>query len=444
MDELAEKVSCLCVSLSKEAISNSEDSSFRSKAHLPEDLCFERKSVAFDLLPFAKKDTYVEVLDSKTVADRNKDTLIVVSDDETEGELQVNQVIQSGDVKSRQCIFDSKTVTSISDKSASQTESLKNVSSMNTSKDLLDDFQQRAKDVSDNIASQKQDLDKLKGKSLDSLTSKVVDGKKKEINSKSNANDAFSSQNRVDLRNKPVESSKVAKATDTILKELVCDPQNDPLESAFKSAKHPQLYLAKSGPFVPKRQVIQLKSPFENRSGHLHRPETGVKRFGPPKLDDWYRPILEIDYFAAVGLASSSEDENHVLCKFKEVPVCFQSPEQYVGIFRPLVLEEFKAQLHSSFLEMSSLEDMYYGSLSVLSVERVDDFHLVRFVHDDNQSVTSKCFSENDLVLLTRESLRKTSHEVHMVGKVLCHNFSNHLWLEVGGNPYIFASGKLF
>ncbi|KAH9668004.1 p-loop containing nucleoside triphosphate hydrolases superfamily protein [Citrus sinensis] len=418
MDGLVEKVSLLCVSLSKESSRNS-GKTLMSMAHFPEDLSVERKSATLDIRPFPVKDMDVEILDSETIASKSKDNLIVVSDDETEKEPSVDQGLLS-DFKSRQCVVVSKTGAPISDKRASQTESLKNrVSILDSSKDLLD---------GSGPASPKQVLDESVGKSLNSLDSKVVDGKKKESNSKFNASDSLSFQNRVGLRNKPVESSSfknvnqastnvVAKPTNKLLKELVCDVENDPLESSFKSGKHQQTYLTKSGPFVPKRQVIQLKSPFENRCG-LHRMETGVKRFGPPKLDDWYKPILEIDYFATVGLASSREDENRVHCKLKEVPVCFQSPEQFVSIFRPLVLEEFKAQLHSSFLEMSSWEDMYYGSLSVLSVERVDDFHLVRFVHDDNDSVTSKIFSENDLVLLTRVSPQKTPHDVHMVGKV--------------------------
>ena len=425
VDGLVEKVSLLCVSLSKESSRNS-GKTLMSMAHFPEDLSVERKSAALDIRPFPVKDVDVEILDSETIASKSKDNLIVVSDDEIEKEPSVDQGLLS-DFKSRQCVVVSKTGAPISDKRASQTESLKNrVSILDSSKDLLD---------GSGPASPKQVLDESVGKSLDSLDSKVVDGKQKELNSKFNASDSLSFQNRVGLRNKPVESSSlknvnqassnvVAKPTNKLLKELVCDVGNDPLESAFKSGKHQQTYLTKSGPFVPKRQVIQLKSPFENRCG-LHRMETGVKRFGPPKLDDWYKPILEIDYFATVGLASSREDENRVHCKLKEVSVCFQSPEQYVSIFRPLVLEEFKAQLHSSFLEMSSWEDMYYGSLSVLSVERVDDFHLVRFVHDDNDSVTSKIFSENDLVLLTRVAPQKTPHDVHMVGKVSFLSFCN-------------------
>ncbi|KAK4837593.1 hypothetical protein QYF36_006782 [Acer negundo] len=429
MEELTEKVSHLCVSLSKEASSSIGKTTLRSKALFSEELPIERESAGSDVQPFSVKDTDVQILDSNIIADRTKDNMVVLSDDETDKVPSVGQV-NLFDIESKQCMWGSKTAAPpIVDKSDSQTDlSKKDISSADVSKDLLDAFQQRNKHRS-SVASQKQKFDKSRDKPPDSRKSKVLDGKKKEINSRCNANDSFSSQDRFGLKNKSVEppSSKpvkqacnnmVVKATDTLLKELVRNAEDDPLESALKSVKPQPSFLAKSGPFVPKRQVIQLKSPFANQSGHLHRMQTGLKRFRPPRLDDWYKPILEIDYFATVGLASASEDENRTLSKLKEVPESFQSSDQYVGIFRPLVLEEFKAQLHSSFLEMSSLEEMYCGCLSVLAVERVDDFHLVRFVHDDNESTTSKSFSENDLVLLTREHPQKTSYDVHMVGKV--------------------------
>lgn len=269
----------------------------------------------------------------------------------------------------------------------------------------------------------------LEPKKVDSVRSKGVDGMKKETKTRQELGKSSSSLCRDDKKNASVQSAnsrnvnQVCKnigteTKDKILKELIRNPVDDPLESAFKTVKHQQSSLTKSGPFVLKRQVIQLKSPSENKCGNLQRPGAGYKRFKPPRLEDWYRRILELDYFAIVGLASPKEDANKIVSKFEEVPVCFQSPEQYVNIFKPLVLEEFKAQLHSSFLEMSSWEEVYCGSLSVLSVERVDDFHLVRFVHDDSDSTSSRSFAENDLVLLTKEHLQNTNHNIYMIGKV--------------------------
>ncbi|KAF7814641.1 helicase SEN1-like [Senna tora] len=211
--------------------------------------------------------------------------------------------------------------------------------------------------------------------------------------------------------------STLSTTSDQMLSDIVRDTEDDPLETALKSMRRTQLHVTKPTSAL-RRQVIQLKTPFENRSGRPHRLEDNLKRFTPPTLNEWYKPILEIDYFAIVGLASARKDENRAVSKLKEVPVFFQSAEQYVEIFRPLVLEEFKAQLHNSFVEMSSWEEMLSGRLSVMSVERVDDFHLVRFIHDDSDSAASKSFSENDLVLLTKDPPQKSSQDVHMVGKV--------------------------
>ncbi|KAG8380280.1 hypothetical protein BUALT_Bualt07G0176900 [Buddleja alternifolia] len=212
--------------------------------------------------------------------------------------------------------------------------------------------------------------------------------------------------------NKPLKSS------DEIIKDVVCDTEDDTWKfSFFKPPRRQQTLITKPNTSGPKRKVIQLTVPMGNRHSSM-RLDGGVKRFQPPRLDDWYRPILELDFFVAVGLASGTEKDYQNDGKLKEVPVCFQTPDGYVEIFRPLVLEEFKAQLQSSYQEMSSAEEMCYGSLSVLSVERIDDFHVVRFVHDENESTGSRSLMENDLVLLTRQPLRNSISDVHTVGKV--------------------------
>ncbi|XP_010462744.1 PREDICTED: uncharacterized protein LOC104743346 [Camelina sativa] len=214
---------------------------------------------------------------------------------------------------------------------------------------------------------------------------------------------------------KSVTSSK-AKGMD--LRKVVNETEADPLDLALKPRKVQQLPLAKPGPIVPKRQVIQLCAPVNKTSDRWQRQEAGFKRFRPPRLEDWFRKILQMDYYAIVGLASTNKDENQNVGKFREVPVRFGSPEQYIQIFQPLVLEEFKAQLQSCFQEISSLEEIYYGVLSVLSIERVDDFHFVRFMQDENDGTNSKSFSENDLVLFTKEHPENSNVGVNMMGKV--------------------------
>ncbi|KAK6129452.1 hypothetical protein DH2020_036810 [Rehmannia glutinosa] len=211
---------------------------------------------------------------------------------------------------------------------------------------------------------------------------------------------------------------KSLKASDEVVKEIVCDTDDDAWKfSFFKPPRCQQTLTTKPNTVGPKRQVIQLSLPLENRPGSM-RLGGKVKRFQPPRLDDWYRPILELDFFVAVGLASGTDKDYQSVGKLKEVPVCFQSPDGYVEIFRPLVLEEFKAQLQSSYQEMASSEETCCGSLSVLSIERIDDFHVVRFVHDENGSTGSRSLLENDLILLTRQPLRNSVSDIHTVGKV--------------------------
>lgn len=219
---------------------------------------------------------------------------------------------------------------------------------------------------------------------------------------------------------KEAQKSAISNTKGMDLRKVVTEPEVDPLDLALKPLKPQPLPLAKPGPIVPKRQVIQLCAPVNKKSERWQRQEAGFKRFRPPKLEDWFRKILQMDYYAIVGLASTNKDENQNVGKFKEVPVRFTSPEQYIQIFQPLVLEEFKAQLQSSFQEISSLEEIYYGDLSVLSIERVDDFHFVRFMKDENDGPNSKSFSENDLILFTKEHPENSNVGVNMMGKVCC------------------------
>ncbi|XP_078433844.1 P-loop containing nucleoside triphosphate hydrolases superfamily protein [Wolffia australiana] len=201
-----------------------------------------------------------------------------------------------------------------------------------------------------------------------------------------------------------------------VLKDTIFDSDDD--ESSEPKFEPPRLpaELKKPCLSVPKRKVIQLEMPENRRDGLQRRLESGVRRLKPPKLDDWYRPILEMDYFSVVGLSSDDIDVSASLSELKEIPQCFTSPDHYIQIFRPLVLEEFKAQLKDSFLEASSSEETVCGNLCVLSVERVDNFHMVRARPEDIESARS--FSENDLVLLAKEPLQNNPQHVHVLGKL--------------------------
>ncbi|KAF8389472.1 hypothetical protein HHK36_026167 [Tetracentron sinense] len=375
MDELKEQVSRLSVSLSSEAEYAVEKTTVKLEPSTFKGFSFERKYSASDTEPSSTED-----------ADKS-----ILLDD----------------------------------------HGRKSSAAISTSKNLLEAFQLRETSGNDGLASRKPDSNASRGKleprSLIKL--KGANEKRKESNYIYNVSNACTSEYTANIKNssdgtvcsKILDKSctnMVSETRDTVIKELICNTEDDPWELALKSSRRPQSSLTKTSASVPKRQVIQLKLPLENKSGYLNRLDAGVRRLTPPRLDDWYRPILEIDYFSTVGLSSVNNDENPTMSKLKEVPVCFQSHDHYVDIFRPLVLEEFKAQLHSSFVDASSSDDICCGSLFVLSVEKIDDFHLVRGVPDESESTASRGCSENDLIMLTKHPLQNSSHDVHMVGKV--------------------------
>ncbi|CAN6464526.1 unnamed protein product [Victoria cruziana] len=203
---------------------------------------------------------------------------------------------------------------------------------------------------------------------------------------------------------------------EAIIQKLVCEGEST--GTASNSEKRQSSMLSKFSMVIPKRQLIQLGVPSGSKIGNLHKQECSTRRFRPVRLDDWYKPILEVDYFSIVGLTAESKDEYGTVLNLVEVPTYFHSPQHYVEIFRPLVLEEFKAQLRNSYLESSSLDEVWSSSLCILSVERIDDFHVIRCVPDTSESSPFRTFYENDLVLLTREPFQSALQAFHVVGKV--------------------------
>ncbi|KAF0923218.1 hypothetical protein E2562_003428 [Oryza meyeriana var. granulata] len=193
----------------------------------------------------------------------------------------------------------------------------------------------------------------------------------------------------------------------------ISDDEDDPLEHALDSCRRPQLRLTKTSLLVPKRQVVQLPLSAEKRQSS-GRPYASSRRLKAPKLDSWFKNILEMDYFAVVGLPSTEIIKKLPL---KEIPVCFDSQAQYVEIFQPLVLEEFKAQLQNAYVE-TPVEDMNCGSISILSVERVDEFLVVRGRPDNSDILKFKSCMENDLILLSKDPLKTSGQQVHVLGKV--------------------------
>ncbi|XP_057504671.1 uncharacterized protein LOC130788134 [Actinidia eriantha] len=429
MDELIDQVSCLSVSLKDGGSYGVKDMKLNSDSLGSEDLFSWRKFSAQDSKSSFLEDADVQILDSLSSVDKGyRDTVIVLSDDEMEMGVSANKAILSNE-RASQDGLDGKTGDA---EGVSRGGIAKgNASTNNILLKSIEDFLQADASDCSGFVSQKLDSSSLRDKPDPAhvIKSKAIASNGEDRNSNRSVDDSFSFQCKSNLKDsfsatvtsKSMDQACINKGMETsnaVLKELVRDAEDDPWEFAMKSTRRQQSYAIKPSTSGPKRQVIQLNLHVQNRSSHLHRLGGGVKRLKPPKLDDWYRPILEIDYFVTVGLASASKEENQPDSKLKEVLVSFQSREQYVDIFRPLVLEEFKAQLRNSFPEMTSSEEMCCGTLSVLSVERIDDFHFLRCVHDDGDSAGSRSFSENDLILLTRQPLQNSSHDVHMVGKV--------------------------
>ncbi|KAL8043652.1 hypothetical protein ABFX02_09G128046 [Erythranthe guttata] len=443
VDELSKQVARLSVSLTDEG-SALNAIYIQSKCSASGDLLNMKNSSAKNetlLLDKAK----LNVIESETSIDLGRGHVIVLSDDEKEPEVSAHTGLSSS-VSSESEYVDNHTSTSAAGGEIKADLKEKYFSPSDTLEVAPEDCPQLGystdhvieKMSSDNSGSQSHvQAEPSKSKRMVTETKYGVTNS---FRSKESSNltkkscqvvsskqfDSFASKSSKSFSDKTTTSAindqqivnKPLKISDGVVKEIVSDIDDDAWNfSSFKLPKRQQLLITKPITSGPKRQVIQLSLPQENRHGSM-RLGGGVKRFQSPRLDDWYRPILELDFFVAVGLASGTDKDFQSVGKLKEVPVCFQSPDDYVDIFRPLVLEEFKAQLQSSYQEMASAEEMCSGSLSVLSVERIDDFHVVRFVHDENESNGSKSLSENDLILLTRQPMRDSLSDVHTVGKV--------------------------
>ncbi|KAK9757090.1 hypothetical protein RND81_01G139300 [Saponaria officinalis] len=439
LDLLIEQVSHLSLSLSTKH--SSSDRSNRKSTSVPDRKAADRKSLMLDVESPTHDD--VQILDTFPVAGKkNKDDVILLSDGESETLDARADIIQ--DVTKS---FEADVLPSISSKSFFQQDTRKKSSESGATTSMaLEALKKRAAHIADVLTSVSQnsvveraltsiphlkvkdkEIAEKKIKSLSVPKVKDKETNEKELKSKSISNELVPSLDEAITRKSSdtvktkdsfhAHKKMVSNSNESILKEIVRDAE-DPLELALKSAGRHHSSLTKLASSIPKRRVIQLADPVDSRSAYLRKLELAARRSKPPNMDNWFRPILEMDYFAAVGLDTEEEDEKITPCDLKEVPVSFESPQQYVDIFRPLVLEEFKAQLRSSFQEFSSLEGMSCGSLSVVSVERVDDFHLVRCVHDENDVGASGGCMENDLVLLSKQPLKNSPHKVHVIGKV--------------------------
>lgn len=450
MDELSKQVARLSISLTDEGSALNKTCSQTKRSASGDSLSRRNFSAEYENLVIDKAK--LNVLDSEPLIDLEGDHVIILSDDEKESEHSADMGLARS-LSSESAYVDNHASTSAAGgelKADLKEKDFRTRAGLGFSPEVcphlgshsIDNvIEKMGSDNNEGIPSQSRN--QVEPSECKEMVTETKDGVTDSFQSKENSNvtnmsdrtvnskqyDPFASQvyasekvssdiSMTSLNNVQQSVNKPLKTSDEVVKEIVSDNDNDAWKfSFFKPPKRQQLLITKPIISGPKRQVIQLTLPDENRHGSM-RLGGGVKRFQPPRLDDWYRPILELDFFVAVGLASGTDNDHQSVGKLKEVPVSFQSPEVYVEIFRPLVLEEFKAQLQSSYQEMASGEEMYSGSLSVLSVERIDDFHVVRFVHDENESAGSKSLMENDLIILTRQPLQSSLSDVHTVGKV--------------------------
>ncbi|KAL8113605.1 uncharacterized protein LOC141664415 isoform X2 [Apium graveolens] len=436
MEKLIEQVSCLSVSLVNEGMNLEPQYSEAS---------LSRNCRNQSVRPLSLEKSDIPILGSTTLV-KEENSMIVLSDDDLDTEISANVVIHSlSNQLDCSVINNGASVISLQSMLPS-----KSVSSSITSADTIEVPRRKGPLNSVSIVSQKLESDAKKclpgqtsliePKSMESIIRETSPNltKNDSLNSRQKSKlknhsdsiiskkiiDCFSSQSENSSSHKTTEdkrryqgTKKVGEDARKVTRELVHDGENDPLELALRSAGRQQTVMSKVNGVGAKRRVIQLDLPVDNRYGYIHRPDGLQNRFKPPKLDNWYKPILELDYFASVGIAAPNEEESKTSCILKEVPVCFESPGEYVSIFQPLVLEEFKAQLQSSFMDMS-FSEMHCGSLSVLSVERLDEFHIVRGVCDEIDTSGPKSCVENDLILLTKQQPQNGYQDVHIMGKV--------------------------
>ncbi|CAM6095945.1 unnamed protein product [Calypogeia fissa] len=215
--------------------------------------------------------------------------------------------------------------------------------------------------------------------------------------------------------------SGIPRGVDAELREVVRDDEVDPLDAALDTVRKPRLQLAEPV-LKPRRKLITLEMPGESgRGGSLGKPKPGLV-INPrqiPRLDPWYKQILSLDYLSVVGIS----DENSSFGtasreRLEKVPLTFNSPAQYMNIFRPLVLEEFKSQLQQSHGEMNLSDASTTGILRLMSLERVDDLQVGRFVAEAGSDGAARSCADNEVILLSRQPLQSASQSCHLLAKM--------------------------
>ncbi|KAI5072739.1 hypothetical protein GOP47_0013117 [Adiantum capillus-veneris] len=214
-----------------------------------------------------------------------------------------------------------------------------------------------------------------------------------------------------------VSEQRLKDSLDSVLKELI---QDEPNKSAVNAKPVPAVSKKGIGLVTNpqlKRQLIQLHVPNEHTKGNITK--AGIAARPPlPRLDEWYKRILSLDYFSVVGLSSDVNAEITQADPMLKVPLVFRSSQHYMDVFRPLVLEEFRAQLQQSYDQLNISDETTTGSLRLMSLEKVDDFDVGRFTAEAGADGPARASFENDLLLLSRQPFQSCEQAVHMIGKV--------------------------
>ncbi|KAG6555775.1 hypothetical protein Mapa_003016 [Marchantia paleacea] len=207
------------------------------------------------------------------------------------------------------------------------------------------------------------------------------------------------------------------KSSDAILRQLVIGNEADPLDQALENVR--KTTGLKDLMSKPRRQLVRLELPGEGGKGGgnvVKTPELVIKPRVIPRMDDWYRRILSLNYLSLVGV--DDDDLANFGERLEKVPLTFNSSDQYMEIFRPLLMDEFKAQLQRSYEELNLSDNTTTGVVRLMSLERVDDFQLGRFMAEAGSDAAPRSCAENDLILLSRQPMSVGQQSCHLLAKV--------------------------
>ncbi|GBG87750.1 hypothetical protein CBR_g45904 [Chara braunii] len=176
-----------------------------------------------------------------------------------------------------------------------------------------------------------------------------------------------------------------------------------------------------------RRKTIQLGTPGKVAGRGSSGTSTGRigksgQRPPPPRLDDWWKEILKLDYHEVVRAESDRDKDALRKAGLLRVQNRFVDSSDYQKNFAPLVLEEFKAQIQKEHMEgngnASGRGAEPKGVLRLMSLEKVDDFWVGRFMGEPgSDAVLRSCF-EHDLLLLVRQAGAGSGPPPHMLAKV--------------------------